>query len=349
MNHLDPEAFLGAARQVPVADVRSPAEFEAGHLPGAFNLPLFDDDERARVGTLYKQKGRLAALELGLDLVGPKMSEMVRTARRFAPDGELLLYCWRGGMRSSSMSWLLETAGLRTSLLTGGYKAYRAHIRENLVAGRRFIILGGMTGSGKTLWLRELQRLGEPVIDLEALAVHRGSVFGSIGLGPQPTNEQFENELFRKLQDFRSEEFIWLEDESRQIGRIFLPEPFYQTMATSPLIQIAVPEELRIQIILDEYAALDPASLIRSVEKIARRLGGLTTRKVVESIESGRFREAVALLLPYYDKTYSHSFQSRPDQPVYPLDLSGIPPSGYPAGLIKKKSALVQYQPEKGR
>jgi tRNA 2-selenouridine synthase len=349
MNYLDLEAFLGASRQVPVADVRTPAEFETGHLPGAFNLPLFDDGERARVGTLYKQTGRLAALELGLDLVGPKMSELVRTARRFAPNGELLLYCWRGGMRSSSMSWLLETAGIRTGLLTGGYKACRTHIREHLTTGRRFIILGGMTGSGKTKWLRELQRMGEPVVDLEALAVHRGSVFGSIGLGPQPTNEQFENELFRALRDFKPDEVIWLEDESRQIGRIFLPEPFYQAMIASPLIRISIPDEMRIQIILDEYAGLDADALIRSVQKIARRLGGLTTRKVVESIENRSFHEAVSLLLPYYDKTYGHSFQSRPEQPVFPLDLTGIPASGYPAELIKKKSALVQYSPEKGR
>ncbi|NLO68094.1 MAG: tRNA 2-selenouridine(34) synthase MnmH [Bacteroidales bacterium] len=349
MNQLDPESFLHASLTMPVADVRSPAEFEAGHIPGAFNLPLFDNEERARVGTLYKQAGRMAALELGFDLVGPKMSEMVRTARRMTPKGEILLYCWRGGMRSASMAWLLETAGIRTNLLTGGYKAYRSHIRENLVTRRKFIILGGMTGSGKTLCLKGLKEIGEPVIDLEALAVHRGSVFGAIGLGPQPTNEQFENELFKELQCFQPEEMIWLEDESRQIGRVYMPEIFYQAMISSPLIQIVVPESVRTQVILDEYAGLEPTSLIRAVEKISRRLGGLTTQMVIASIDEGRFRDAVELLLPYYDKTYGHSFKSRPEQPVYVLDLTGISVSGYPDAIIKKKSSLVQYRGNQGR
>ncbi len=241
MTLLEPKEFLDEVETLPVVDVRSPAEFGQGHIPGAVNIPLFDNDERALVGTAYKNQGRLTALDLGLDLTGPKMSSLVRQARQIAAEGQVLLYCWRGGMRSSSMAWLFETAGLHSKILNGGYKAYRNFIRVNLVTDKKFIILGGMTGSGKTLWLKQLAQAGEPVVDLEALAVHRGSVFGAIGLGTQPSNEQFENDLFHHLQAFKPDSLIWLEDESRQIGTVFLPETFYLAMVSSPLIQISIP------------------------------------------------------------------------------------------------------------
>ncbi|MFA5814786.1 MAG: tRNA 2-selenouridine(34) synthase MnmH [Bacteroidales bacterium] len=343
MKEVGPQEFLSQASRKPVVDVRSPFEYAQGHIPGAINLPLFTDEERARVGTAYKRTGRSQAFDMGLDIVGPKMSGFVQAAREFAPEKQILVYCWRGGMRSASMSWLLETAGFRINVLKAGYKAYRAYIRENLVTGRQFIILGGLTGSGKTLWLKKLAESGEPVVDLERLANHRGSVFGGIGLGAQPTNEQFENDLYRDLQSFHPDQLIWLEDESRQIGRIFMPEPFFLSMTTSPLIRIKVPDELRIKVILDEYAGLDPERLAASVRQISKRLGGLVTNQCLELLENGDFASVVGLLLPYYDKTYSHSLQVRNRQEVIDLDLVDYEPEKYAGKLIEIKLRLIQY------
>lgn len=343
MKEIEPGEFLELASAQPVVDVRSPSEFSQGHIPGAVNIPLFSDDERAGVGTAYKQVGRSQAFDMGLDIVGPKMSGFVQAARELAPEKQILVYCWRGGMRSASMGWLLETAGFRVSVMKGGYKAYRSFIRENLVAGKKFVILGGLTGSGKTLWLKKLAEAGEPVVDLERLANHRGSVFGGIGLGPQPTNEQFENDLFLNLQSFAPDQTIWLEDESRQIGRIFLPEPIFLAMTASPLIRIRVRDELRIQVILDEYAGLDPERLAASVRQISKRLGGLVTDQCLELLQRNDFTGVVSLLLPYYDKTYSHSLQVRNRQEVTDLDLVGQEPESFAGKLIEKKWSLIQY------
>lgn len=343
MKEIGPQEFLSLAALMPVVDVRSPAEFSCGHIPGAINLPLFTDEERASVGITYKSIGRSEAFDLGLDLVGPRMSGFVKAARQFAPQRKILVHCWRGGMRSASMGWLLETAGFSVRVLKGGYKAYRSYIRENLAADRKFVILGGLTGSGKTLWLKQLADAGEPIVDLERLANHRGSVFGGIGLGIQPTNEQFENDLFRELQSFNPDQMIWLEDESRQIGRIFMPEPFFLAMTASPLIRIEVPYEERIKIILDEYAGLDPAKLAAAINQISKRTGGAVTQQCLELIGTGDFSSVVRLLLPYYDKTYSHSMHLRNRQQVLELDLAGYDQEQYAGKLIEKKLSLAQY------
>jgi len=349
MKEIEPRDFLDLSSTLPVVDVRSPSEFMQGHIPGAINLPLFSDEERARVGTTYKKIGRSEAFDLGLDIVGPKMSLFVQAAREFAPGKQILVHCWRGGMRSASMSWLLETAGFRVRVLKGGYKAYRNYIRENLVTDRKFIILGGLTGSGKTLWLKQLSQSGEAVVDLERLANHRGSVFGGIGLGMQPTNEQFENDLFQNLQLFTPDQFIWLEDESRQIGRIFMPEPFSAAMTNSPIIRIQVPEELRIKVILDEYADLDIERLAASIRQISKRLGGLVTQQCLDLLGDQDFAGVVRLLLPYYDKTYSHSSQVRNRQAVFDLDLVDYQPKDFAFKLIEKKAELIQYVADRYR
>ncbi len=343
MKEIQPGEFLELAAVQPVVDVRSPSEYALGHIPGAINMPLFNDEERARVGTIYKQTGRSEAFDMGLDIVGPKMSGFVQVARELAPEKRILVHCWRGGMRSASMSWLLETAGFRVNVLKGGYKNYRSHIRENLVTGKKFIILGGLTGSGKTIWLHQLADSGEAVVDLEKLANHRGSVFGGIGLGIQPTNEQFENDLFLSLQEFNPDQVIWLEDESRQIGRIFMPEPFYLAMKSSPLLRIKIALELRIKIILDEYASLDKEKLAASINQISKRLGGLVTNQCLEMLEKGDFDGVVRQLLPYYDKTYTHSTQVREKQQIVELDLMSSEPGTFVSKLIEKKQDLIQY------
>jgi tRNA 2-selenouridine synthase len=196
--------FLGMASQYPVIDVRSPGEFNSGHIPGAFNIPLFDDSERASVGIKYKNEGRVPAILHGLDLTGPKMTLKLGEAITIAEGGKLLVHCWRGGMRSEAMAWLFSLGGIETEILDGGYKNYRTHLLESLGAKRNYIILGGLTGSGKTEILRTMGLSGSQVIDLEGIACHKGSAFGSLGQPPQPTSEHFANMLYARpvlLQD----------------------------------------------------------------------------------------------------------------------------------------------------
>ncbi|HVZ56322.1 MAG TPA: rhodanese-like domain-containing protein, partial [Chitinophagaceae bacterium] len=179
------EAFLQRLGQGPLIDVRSPAEYGHAHLPGAVSLPLFSDGERKIVGTLYKQEGREPAIRAGLDFFGPKMRPMVETVASWAgspgsaPGGPptVLVYCWRGGMRSAGVSWLLDLYGFRVYTLIGGYKRFRGYVLDTFRTLFPLRLVGGYTGSGKTELLGELRKMGQAVIDLEALAVHRGSAF----------------------------------------------------------------------------------------------------------------------------------------------------------------------------
>ena len=226
---LDILQFLTLAETIPVIDVRSPAEFEKGHIPGAFNIPLFNNEERAIVGTLYKQKGKNEAVLAGLDIVGPKMSSLVSEARKISVNNEVLVHCWRGGMRSGSFCWLLNTVGIKASTLKKGYKAYRNHVLQSFEKPFQIIILGGETGSGKTEILKYIREEGEQVIDLEGIAHHKGSSFGAIGQEPQPRPEQFENDLALQWNKLDPSKRIWLEDESKNIGRVFITDSLWNT------------------------------------------------------------------------------------------------------------------------
>src|SRR3989339_1355584 len=186
--------FLKRGNSLPIIDVRSPGEYEHAHIPGALALPLFSNEERAEVGTIYKQRGRVQAVQKGLEFVGPKLKDFTKFALKLNSD-ELLIHCWRGGMRSSAMAWLLETVGINCSLLKDGYKAYRNHVLESFDLPYKILLLGGYTGSGKTEILSALKEAGEQVVDLEGLSNHKGSAFGALGQGIQPSSEQFENTL----------------------------------------------------------------------------------------------------------------------------------------------------------
>src|SRR6185312_12204323 len=187
--------FLALDSSIPVADVRTPAEFEQGHIPGANNIPLFSNDERVTVGTTYKQQGRDQAVLLGFDLVGNKWSGFIGQALEIAPGKKIALHCWRGGMRSGAMAWALNLYGFDVYLLEGGYKKYRRWVLDGFDQPRNLLILGGMTGSGKTQILHELAKAGERMIDLEDMAQHQGSSYGTMNMLVQPTQEQFENDL----------------------------------------------------------------------------------------------------------------------------------------------------------
>ncbi len=306
-------------------DARSPGEYAHGHIPGAHSFPLFDDQERAQVGTCYKQQGREPAIELGLELVGPKLARFVTTAKTLAVDRRVRLHCWRGGMRSSSLAWLLETAGLEVTLLERGYKAFRHWVHNTLATPKPLITLGGMTGTGKTTVLQALGALGEQVLDLEALANHRGSSYGNLGLPPQPTTEQFENLVafaWNVLDDRRP---IWVEAESRRIGTCCIPYELFTPMLQAPILQIERPRSERIALLLQDYGSIEAADLIKATERIRKRLGGADTLAAVNWIREGNLAPAIERILNYYDKTYTYDLQRR-NVPIYTVDATGLSP-----------------------
>ncbi|MDX2283944.1 MAG: tRNA 2-selenouridine(34) synthase MnmH [Bacteroidia bacterium] len=330
------EAFLQESGQGPglMVDVRSPGEYQRGHIPGAVSIPLFDDAERAIIGTLYKQQGREAAVMKGLELVGPKMAGFVRQAQRQAPAPRLWVHCWRGGMRSESMAWLWKTAGFSVATLTGGYKAYRRYVLEQLGQPLQLVVLGGYTGSGKTAILHALAGQGEQVLDLEALAHHKGSAFGALGQAPQPTVEHFENLLHHALARLDLARRIWVEDESHSIGRVYIPHPFWQQMRAAPLLLVELPKALRIRRLVEEYAAFGPELLEQSLLKISRRLGGLHLQRALDALRAAQYDETASITLDYYDKAYAHGVSQRSPDRIHPVDAGADDPAQTAARLI---------------
>lgn len=302
----------------PILDVRAPIEFAQGHVPGALNLPLFTDEERARIGTTYKQVSQERAVHLGLEFFGPKMSAMVKQAQKLAQGKEVRLHCWRGGMRSGAMLWLLELAGFKVHLLDKGYKDYRRAVLASFDTPRDWRVLGGLTGSGKTDVLHQLAAPPHKqfVLDLEGIANHKGSAFGAIGQPAQPTQEQFENNLAAVLADLPTDAPIWVEDESRQIGRLTIPPALFAPLRTAPRWVLEVPRAARVAKLAAEYGAEEPAELAAAIERLRKRLGGLATQQALDAVEAGDFSLMVELVLDYYDKTYTYGLAQRPGEPA---------------------------------
>jgi tRNA 2-selenouridine synthase len=308
---IDIGKFLELAESIPVIDVRSPFEFTSGHIPGAINIPLFDDEERRAVGTKYRQEGRVQAVLEGLKFTGPSMVSKLEQAFKHSVKGKLLVHCWRGGMRSEAIAWLFSLGGIKTQVLEGGYKSYRRHILEKLSEKRKLIVLGGMTGSSKTHILRVLKEKGQQVIDLEEIANHKGSAFGSLGQPPQPSTEQFSNNLFDELKHLKQDFPVWLEDESRNIGSVFLPESFYLNMQENPTIVLLMDLRTRLPRLMEEYSVYPPESLNASIMKISKRLGGDNTREALDAIKAGNIEKAIEITLHYYDKAYLYGLKKK--------------------------------------
>lgn len=315
------DEFLALANSIPLVDVRSPAEYEHAHIPGAVSIPLFSNDERAVVGINYKKNGKDNAVIAGLEIVGPKLALFAKKAIKIAPDRKILLHCWRGGMRSSSMAWLFETAGFEVSILEGGYKAYRNFIRSQFDKSEKLIVLGGYTGSGKTDVLKEIEKRGEQFLDLEGIAHHKGSAFGAIGQLAQPTTEQFENDLGEIWQKFDLNKTIWVEDESRQVGRCTIPENLFEKMRTSTLVKIIVPKKVREKRLVIEYGVFEKELLQQSIARIERRLGGLRTQQSLEALENGDLGKVAEITLEYYDKAYLHGNTKRDKNKIYEINI----------------------------
>ena len=305
-------------------DVRTPAEFSHGHIPGAMNLPLFSNEERVQVGTAYKQKGREPAILLGFDLTGSKWSGFIKAALMMAPDKKVAVHCWRGGMRSGAMAWALDLYGFDVFVIAGGYKNYRRWAYQQFQRSNNISLIGGMTGSGKTKILHELSRVGEQIIDLEDIAKHQGSVYGSMNKLVQPTQEQFENNLALALSKTNPQNTLWVEDESINIGRCQVPKTFWTQMTKAPLVDIQLPAELRVTALAEEYGSLDKEFLIASTTKIRKRLGPEQYKIAVSAILENRMEDFIRQVLVYYDKTYRTGLRSRSPGLVTELPLESL-------------------------
>jgi tRNA 2-selenouridine synthase len=340
------QEFLKLAKQYPVLDVRSPGEYTHAHIPAAHSLPLFTDEERKQVGTAYKQQSREAAIKIGLDYFGVKMKAMVEEAENIvgswrlaagkerAAQSELptancvLIHCWRGGMRSAAVAWLLDLYGFKAYLLVGGYKAYRKWVLAQFEKDYNFNIIGGYTGSGKTLLVHQLIKENKTVIDLEALANHKGSAFGAIENMPQPGQEMFENSLAQALADTRNKildestqnqassiqypaSCIWLEDESQRIGNLQIPMSLWRTMRKAPVFFMDIPFDERLAYITEEYGKQKKETLAESILRIQKRLGGLETKNALNFLEENNYAACFRILLTYYDKWYHKGLYNR--------------------------------------
>ena len=337
--------FLESNDDIVLIDVRTPAEFEHGHIPGAVNLPLFSNEERVMVGTTYKQTGREAAILLGFDLAGPKWSGFIRDALVFAPGKKIAVHCWRGGMRSGAMAWALDLYGFEVYVITGGYKQYRSWVHRQFEKPYQLMLLGGMTGSGKTRILHHLKKMGGQMIDLEDLAQHQGSYNGSMNKMVQPSQEQFENNLADQLKSMDAAREIWLEDESLIIGKISIPKPFWGQMREAPMININVGLQTRVDFLTGEYGVLDRDFLIACTERIRKRLGPEQTKNAIIAIQENRMEDFIRIALVYYDKTYRTGLSNRPADRVFSLDLSGSDDARHAKQILKFSKTIPNTVP----
>ncbi len=304
MGIINIDDFLILRKQLPVLDVRSENEFAEGHVRGAVNIPLLNNEERVAVGTDYKIKGQAEAIKTGFRLVGPRFLEIINHAENVAGGREMLVHCWRGGMRSANFCQIVGMAKINTRQLKGGYKAYREEALKSYRSPLNLKVIGGCTGSGKSEILRGLGQRGQQILDLETLACHKGSVFGGLMMPAQPTTEQFQNDLFEEIQALDPSRPVWIEDESIAIGKIFLPQDFWVQMSSAPVYHLEVDKAVRIERLVKEYGQSDKHAFLEAMEKITKKLGGQNFKEAKEKLFEDDMPATIEILLNYYDKAY---------------------------------------------
>ncbi len=314
-------------KEGPLIDIRSPGEFSQGHWPGATNIPLFSDQERALVGTSYKKEGREKAILLGIQLTKHKLPELKNLLENKSNDlkGSFLrVYCWRGGLRSLSIGWLASLLGIKAILLQGGYKSYRRWALSQFEKQWPLRIIGGKTGTGKTTLLLELKKKGLSIIDLEGLANHRGSSFGGIGHTKQPSTEHFENMIAEKLTSYEKSlvKEIWLEDESIALGKCRIPKDLFSQIKKAPLVEIIRSYQERVQLLIEEYGKYQQKELEQATLRISKRLGPQRTSNALKAISNENWEEACLAMLDYYDRCYEFSLKQIDNKKK--IDLSGL-------------------------
>ena len=318
-----------------IIDVRSSSEFAEDRIPGAINLPVLNDTERAQVGTIYKQFSPFQARKIGAAIVSKNISQHL--TEHFAnkdKNYQPLIYCWRGGQRSASLAAVLSQIGWRVTLLEGGYKTYRNYVRQqldDLPQKFTYKILCGLTGSGKTHILRKMRQRGFQVLDLEALANHRGSLLGEEWRGqpsPQPPQKLFESHLLQALQNFNPHETVWIESESNKIGQIYLPQSLWKIMKQSNCVEVKLPLDARVEYLLQEYPHLinNPQILKTKLEQLKSSCGWKKISQWHRMIDNQDGKSFVKdMLESHYDPTYRKSMQlnfNKVENVVYLNDLS---------------------------
>jgi len=297
-----------------IIDVRSPAEFAEDHLPGAINCPVLNDEERIRIGTLYKQVNAFEAKKLGAALVARNIAQHIESQfliheREWRP----LIYCWRGGNRSGAMAHILSRIGWPVAQLDGGYKEYRRHVNaalETLPTQFDYRVLCGPTGSGKSRMLQVLHKQGAQVLDLEQLAAHRGSILGHIPNTPQPSQKAFESAIWQQLQQFNPKQPIYIESESRKVGNLRVPDAMMNAMRAAPCIVLELPLAERIKLLMRDYE-----HFIANTTILNEQIGCLTALHGREKIQrwqditlAGEWEQLVLeLLRDHYDPSYQRS------------------------------------------
>ena len=328
------EDFLKLRLSHPVVDVRSQGEFAEGHIRGAINIPILNNEERVAVGTDYKQKGQREAIKTGFRLVGPRLFNIINEAQLVANEQEILVHCWRGGMRSSNFCQFVGMAGIKSHQLEGGYKAYRHLALESFKKPLQIILLTGCTGSGKSEILRALKANGEQILDLEDLANHKGSAFGGLLMPQQPSTEQFQNQLFEEIRQLDLSKRIWVEDESIAIGKIFLPHDFWVRMSNSPLVQMDVSKDIRIQRLVSEYGPADRDEFLTIMGKVVTKLGGQHYNAAKEKLLQGDMYATIDILLTYYDKAYLNSIAKRKDRLIANVSWDGTDSTSFAQAIL---------------
>ncbi|MFY7899527.1 MAG: tRNA 2-selenouridine(34) synthase MnmH [Chitinophagaceae bacterium] len=322
---LSVDDFIAFANNHIVLDVRSEGEFNHAHIPNAYCLPLFNNDERKVVGTTYKQKSRENAIKIGLEYFGPKMPIMIETVESICKEKygkstgkeTILVHCWRGGMRSAGIAWLLDLYGFKVYTLIGGYKAYRNWVLEQFTKQYPIKIIGGYTGSGKTYVLNELEKKGLATIDIEGIAKHKGSAFGAIGMDIQPSQEMFENELAKALNvatenvTTNTLPYIFMEDESQRIGSVNIPKVLFEYMRKQTVYFLDIPFEERLNHILNDYGKHPQTELVNAIVRIKKKLGGLDAKQAIGFLLEDDIKNCFAILLKYYDKLYNIGLHKR--------------------------------------
>jgi tRNA 2-selenouridine synthase len=311
---------------IDLIDVRSPQEFADFRIPGSINIPVFDNAERAEVGTIYKQIGPEAAKEKGLEIFSAKLPAFISHFQSLGK--ERIVYCWRGGMRSKTAATVVDLMELKVSRLNGGIRSYRQWVVKQLETQQfiqKMYVLNGFTGTGKTILLHRLKKVGCPVLDLEGMANHRGSIFGQIGLTPN-NQKTFESLLVQEMVHYDDAPFILLEGESKRIGKATLPASLYDAKENSVQIFIHLPVEKRIENILREYHPDEHRDgVIEAFHRIQRHIHTPIAKEIDENLKTGNFASAVKLLLEYYyDPRYEHTLNQYPDDKqvhIYADDL----------------------------
>ena len=302
-----------------IIDIRSPIEFADGAIPDAINIPLFTDEERQVIGTIYKHEGQAAAKWQAMEFVSPKIPVLLKTIKSYQTDGEIVIHCWRGGMRSKAVVTFLEFAGIYAWRLLGGYKAFRHHILEQIpsMIPDKTVVIHGMTGVGKTEVLKILNKKGYPVLDLEEMAGHRGSIFGTIGLGEGHNQKTFDSLLFKGLTEIQGSDYFLVEAESKRIGKAVQPEKLMDVKFKGLNIYLHTPLEQRVKLLVSEYVLpyeQEPwynQKISLGIERVLRRVKDNDIRKrLIETLNEKNYREMILILLDhYYDPRYDHARQ----------------------------------------